>query len=451
MKKRYSYLIRPIQVIIDLLLINSIIYYIYDKEFLNFFFLTYISIFWLISSISTGFYNVFRFTNKLRILSLLAKQFLILTLGYFAYFGVFREGEIINNQFLIFISIVVSITIFKFTGYFLLNKYRSSGNNYRTTIILGHDTASKKIIKIFTSKANLGYKFLGFFSDKSSNNPNFLGKLNSFFQYAENNIIDEVYCSISQLTKDQIKDINKFTNEKGIILKLIPESDELYSKNQKVEYYDDTLMVLNVKKLPFEFTENFYLKRVFDIIFSICVCLFLLSWLIPVLFILIKLESKGPIIFKQKREGIDGDEFVCYKFRSMDINKISDKTHASKNDPRVTNIGSFMRKTSIDELPQFLNVLLGDMSIVGPRPHLESLSIEYQKDVEDYLKRHIVKPGITGLAQVSGYRGEITKKSDIKNRIRLDIFYIENWSFLLDLKIIIKTIFNVFKGEEKAY
>ena len=156
-------------------------------------------------------------------------------------------------------------------------------------------------------------------------------------------------------------------------------------------------------------------------------------------------------IFKQKREGIDGDEFVCYKFRSMDINKISDKTHASKDDSRVTNIGSFMRKTSIDELPQFLNVLLGDMSIVGPRPHLESLSIEYQKDVEDYLKRHIVKPGITGLAQVSGYRGEITKKSDIKNRIRLDIFYIENWSFLLDLKIIIKTIFNVFKGEEKAY
>ena len=135
----------------------------------------------------------------------------------------------------------------------------------------------------------------------------------------------------------------------------------------------------------------------------------------------------------------------------MDINKISDKTHASKDDSRVTNIGSFMRKTSIDELPQFLNVLLGDMSIVGPRPHLESLSIEYQKDVEDYLKRHIVKPGITGLAQVSGYRGEITKKSDIKNRIRLDIFYIENWSFLLDLKIIIKTIFNVFKGEEKAY
>ena len=135
----------------------------------------------------------------------------------------------------------------------------------------------------------------------------------------------------------------------------------------------------------------------------------------------------------------------------MKLNKLSDKVHATVNDSRVTKIGGALRKTSMDELPQFFNVLRGDMSIVGPRPHLQSLSMEYQKDVDDYLKRHVVKPGITGLAQVSGYRGEIKKKSDIKNRVRLDIFYIENWSFLLDIKIILMTIFNVFKGEEKAY
>ena len=167
--------------------------------------------------------------------------------------------------------------------------------------------------------------------------------------------------------------------------------------------------------------------------------------------ILIKLESKGPILFKQQRDGLDGNPFYCYKFRSMKINSVSDKVHATKNDFRVTKIGAFLRKTSMDEFPQFINVLLGDMSVVGPRPHLESLSLEYQKEVDDYLKRHIVKPGITGLAQVSGYRGEIKNQSDIKNRIRFDIFYIENWSFYLDLKIIIRTIFNVFKGEEKAY
>jgi putative colanic acid biosynthesis UDP-glucose lipid carrier transferase len=135
----------------------------------------------------------------------------------------------------------------------------------------------------------------------------------------------------------------------------------------------------------------------------------------------------------------------------MKENVLSDKVHATKHDTRVTKMGAFLRKTSMDELPQFFNVLLGDMSVVGPRPHLESLSLEYQKDVKDYLKRHIVKPGITGLAQVSGYRGEIKNRTDIKNRVRFDIFYIENWSFLLDLKIIIKTVLNVFKGEEKAY
>ena len=140
-----------------------------------------------------------------------------------------------------------------------------------------------------------------------------------------------------------------------------------------------------------------------------------------------------------------------YKFRSMKLNNQADKVHAVENDNRVTRLGALMRKTSIDELPQFFNVLKGDMSVVGPRPHLPSLSSEYQKDVDDYLKRHLVKPGITGLAQVSGYRGEIKKKSDIKNRVRLDVFYIENWSFLLDVKIILMTVFNVFKGDENAY
>lgn len=225
----------------------------------------------------------------------------------------------------------------------------------------------------------------------------------------------------------------------------------MYSKNQEIEFYDDTITILNVKKLPFEFAENFYIKRIFDVIFSLFICLFFLSWFIPILWVLVKLESKGPLIFKQQREGLNGNKFVCYKFRSMKINDLSDQVHATKNDERVTKIGAFLRKTSMDELPQFFNVLSGDMSVVGPRPHLESLSIIYQKEVQDYLKRHIVKPGITGLAQVSGYRGEIKKKSDIKNRVRLDIFYIENWSLFLDIKIIIKTILNVFKGEEKAY
>lgn len=451
MKRRYSYLIKPLQIILDIFLIFLVVFIVKDKEYLNEIFLVFIIPFWLLASYSSGFYKIYRHYHALKILTLIAKQYTIFTLGYFAYFGIFREGEVVNNQFLILSSILSIIAIVKFIIFFLLKKYRSLGNNYRTTVVLGFDDSAKKVIKIFNSKANLGYKFLGFFADKSYKLNDYLGKINDFYVFSENNIVDELYCSLSNLSEKRLTEIKKFTTDKGIALKLIPNSTELYAKDQSVEFYDDTLLVLNVKKLPFEFTENFYIKRIFDILFSLFVCLFLLSWLIPILWIVVKLESKGPLIFKQKREGINGDEFVCYKFRSMRINDLSDKVHATKNDSRVTKIGAFLRKTSMDELPQFFNVLLGDMSVVGPRPHLESLSLEYQKDVEDYLKRHIVKPGITGLAQISGYRGEIKKKSDIKNRVRFDIFYIENWSFFLDIKIIIQTVLNVFQGEEKAY
>ncbi len=451
MKKRYSYLIKPLQLIIDVLFINGIIYFFDDQDYLNFYFLCYISIFWIVTSYFFDFYKVYRYSRPFRLLGLLLKQFLIFFLGYFTYFGVFSEGTVVDNQFVILVIITLSISSVKFIWLILLNKYRSFGNNSRTTIVVGFDDSSQNIIRLFKSKANLGYNYLGYFSSKVSKNKEYLGSLEDVFQYAIENIVDELYCSSTSLSKHQLREINKFAIAKNIVLKLIPNSNELYSKNQTAEYYDDGLLVLNVNKLPFEFSENIYIKRIFDILFSLMICIFLLSWLIPILWVLVKIESKGPLVFKQKREGFKGKEFICYKFRSMKINDLSDKIHASKNDVRITKIGAFLRKTSMDELPQFINVFFGDMSVVGPRPHVESLSLEYQQAVDDYLKRHIAKPGITGLAQVSGYRGEIKIESDIKNRVRLDIFYIENWSFFLDIKIIYKTISNVFKGEENAY
>lgn len=451
MKKKYSYLIKPLQNLLDVFIINIIVYLIYDKSFLNTSFLSYITFLWLITSYFLGFYKVYRHTQFINLFSLLGKQFFVFILGYFAYFGIFKEGEIIHNQFLILMTILLSISTIKFLGLLLLKKYRALGKNFRTTIVVGFDDSSKNIIKLFKSKSNLGYKYLGFFSNKEYNNKEYLGSLENILEYATTNVVDEIYCSLFSLNKDQIKKIKKFAINKNIELKLIPNSNELYSKKQNITYYDDGLMILNVQKLPFEFAENFYIKRLFDILFSCFICIFLLLWLMPILWVLVKLESKGPLVFKQKREGINGKEFICFKLRSMKINKKSNKIHTIKNDTRITKIGFFLRKTSMDELPQFFNVLLGNMSVVGPRPHLESLASEYQKDVMDYLKRHIVKPGITGLAQVSGYRGEIKNSIDIKNRVRFDIFYIENWSFFLDIKIILQTILNIFKGEEKAY
>lgn len=451
MKNKYTHLIKPLNLLIDLLIINATVYVIYDVDYLNLFFLSYITIFWLIISYFFSFYKIYRYTRILSVFSLLCRQYPIFILGYFAYFGAFREGDYVHNQVFILVSILSSITVIKLFWVLILKKYRELGNDSRTTVVVGFDDSSRNIIKLFKSKSNFGYKFLGFFSNKIIKDDEYLGDLGLVFEYVIKNAVDEIYCSVSSLGKNEVKKINKFAIEKNIVLKLIPNSNELYSKNQSAEYYDDSLLVLNVNKLPFEFAESFFIKRVFDIFFSLLVCVSILSWLIPVLWVLVKLESKGPLIFKQSREGVNGNKFTCYKFRSMQINKLSDKVHASKNDVRVTKIGAFLRKTSIDEFPQFLNVLMGDMSIVGPRPHVESLSLEYQKEVDDYLKRHIVKPGITGLAQISGYRGEIKTKSDIKNRVRLDIFYIENWAFFLDVKIIIQTVLSIFKGDEKAY
>jgi putative colanic acid biosysnthesis UDP-glucose lipid carrier transferase len=426
-----------------------ILYFVSDQEFYNSIFIIYIIIFWTLSSILTGYYKILRFTNFFRILSLTFRHFFIFILGFFAFFGIFKEGSVINNQFLILLSILISTFCLKIVSFILLKWYRNLGRNYRKVIVIGIDDSTKKIIELFNQNKSLGYHYVGVFTNKILKNK--LGNIEDSFVYILDNSIDEVYCSLKELDSQMVNKIKFFANSNNINLKLIPDAGKLYSKDQSIEFYDDTLVVLNVKKLPFEFNENHLIKRFFDIIFSLLVCFIVLIWLIPILWILIKLESKGPVIFSQKREGLDGEKFVCYKFRSMKINKISNKTHVSANDVRVTRLGSFMRKSSIDELPQFFNVLKGEMSVVGPRPHLPSLAIEYQKDVDDYLRRHIVKPGITGLAQVSGYRGEIKKKSDIKNRVRLDIFYIENWSFLLDVKIILMTIFNVFKGEENAY
>ncbi len=442
-------MIRPLQLVLDFFLILGTLFVIADSEFLNILFASYIILFWGISSFFTRYYKVYRYTKLLRVFTLIFRQSLIFTLGFFAFFGLFKEGYLVHNQFKVFATILSVTIASKFLVFFLLKAYRRIGKNYRKVIILGMDNSTERIKNLFQNQKNLGYDYVGFFSDKSQSKK--LGNLKESYNFILENSIDEIYCSLKELDKKTLKEVTIFANTNDVVIKLIPETDKLYSKNRSIEFYDDSLAIYNVPKLPFEFYENYLIKRLFDMVFSLFVCIFIMTWLTPILWILIKLESRGTAIFKQKREGLNAKQFVCYKFRSMKQNKLSDKVHTTLNDSRVTKLGGFLRKTSMDELPQFFNVLRGDMSVVGPRPHLKSLSEEYQKNVDDYMRRHLVKPGITGLAQVSGYRGEVKKRSDIKNRVRLDIFYIENWSFLLDIKIILMTIFNVFKGEDKAY
>lgn len=410
----------------------------------------YINVIWLIIAFYVRFYEVYRYTKIIKIISLLVVQFGMFFLAYFAYFSLFKEGVIIGSQATTITIIFGSILLLKMLFVYALRKYRIGGGNFREIIILGGNQSIESLKILFDSRNDLGYRFKGYFSNVIKDKKKYLGTIEDSFIYMQKNRVDQIFCSISELSKEEINKIIDFgeTNNKDV--KLIPNSEGLFSKGMVLEYYD-YIPVLSIKKLPFDNPVIKYSKRLFDIVFSLAVIIFVLSWVSVILFFLIKLETKGPLIFKQNRDGLNGKEFECYKFRSMGINRDADKKQATKNDVRITKVGKFIRKTSIDELPQFLNVLKGDMSVVGPRPHMTSQSLKYAKIINKYYVRNLVKPGITGLSQVRGLRGEIEEVSDMENRVRIDIFYINNWSFFLDIKIIIQTFLNAIKGEEKAY
>lgn len=208
---------------------------------------------------------------------------------------------------------------------------------------------------------------------------------------------------------------------------------------------------INETQEPLDIPLHKTFKRCFDVVFALAVLLTIFPLIYIIVAIAIKLSSPGPVFFVQKRTGQDGEDFDCYKFRSMRINAAADLLQARENDPRKTKVGDFLRKTNIDELPQFLNVLKGDMSVVGPRPHMVKHTEDYSALIDNYMDRHLVKPGITGLAQVRGFRGETKELHQMAGRVKLDVWYIQNWTLGLDIKIIWKTVANVIKGERLAY
>ena len=444
---RYSGYLRPISYIIDLTIINGIAVFYLLKGKDPIIFLTIISISWVLLSVYSKFYEVYRYTRPINILSLIVKQFILFLLLVFAFSGLYHElyiypRPIVKYTLLCFLF----ITIFKFTIYYLLQKYRTSfGGNYRSTVILGLNKKTIALDNFFNKNPEYGYLHKKTFNFKNNED-----SLEECFKYVFEENIDEIYCSISELSNSQIADIVDFADNNLKILKFIPDSKEIYSKKLRYEYYD-YIPILTLRNIPLEDSVNTFIKRGFDILFSSLIIVFILSWLTPIIAILIKLESKGPVFFKQSRNGFNYKEFNCYKFRSMMPNKDAHLYQATRGDERVTKVGKLIRKTSIDELPQFFNVLFGDMSVVGPRPHMVSHTKMYAKKIDKFMVRHFVKPGITGLAQTSGFRGEVETDKDIIGRVKFDIFYIENWSLLLDIKIIFQTFINAIKGDDKAY
>ncbi|TDW48592.1 undecaprenyl-phosphate galactose phosphotransferase/putative colanic acid biosynthesis UDP-glucose lipid carrier transferase [Flavobacterium sp. 270] len=374
-----------------------------------------------------------------------------------AVFVVFLKYSDISRLRLVYFYIFffTLLMVSRYLSMKLLKYIRSQGYNFRNFIIIGANDTGERMRKILAKDLTYGYRFLGFFDERTDNfafiSSPVLGGFGAIEDFIVNKEVDEMYVA---LHIDNITIINKLIEiceHHMVRIKFIPDF-QLYTKSNKVEmsFYENT-PVLMFRPEPLEFTVNRLLKKVFDICFSLAVILLVFPWLFPIVMLLIKLESQGPIFFQQERSGRDNRSFKCLKFRSMRVNNLSDKKQARKGDSRVTRFGSFIRKTSIDELPQFFNVFWGDMSVVGPRPHMVNHTKQYTELINNYLVRQYAKPGITGWAQVNGYRGETRELIDMENRVEYDIWYIENWSLLLDIKIIIKTIINVFKGEENAY
>lgn len=410
---------------------------------------------WVVLVVSKDAYTIVRTEKIYRTLGRTIKLVLIHLGGVTLFITVLNFDDVSRLRlFYFYLLFFVLVLYFRVLFLKVLKYARAKGYNFRNVIIVGANAMGERMNQILNNDLSYGYKVAGVFCDAPdqliTHKLIHLGELADIEFYLQSHKIDEMYIALSDDGTKQIPNLIQLCERYMVRLKIIPNFQQ-YTKMRRVsiDFYENT-PVLTLRKEPQEFVKNRMMKNTFDVLFSLGVIVLVFSWLFPILIAVVKLSSKGPAFFRQKRSGENNETFTCLKFRTMKVNALSDELQSKKGDPRITKIGAFMRKTNLDELPQFFNVLIGQMSVVGPRPHMLKHTEEYSELINNYLVRHFVKPGITGWAQVKGYRGETKKLIDMKNRVEFDIWYIENWTFLLDLKIIWMTITNMAKGEENA-
>ena len=277
-----------------------------------------------------------------------------------------------------------------------------------------------------------------------------LSNIKNVLQVARDYDVQEIYSTITPEQNEYIYELMNYAENECIRFKVVPNLSVFFSKPVIVDFIRD-LPILSLRNEPLEDVGNRLKKRFLDVIVSLFVVILVLSWLIPIIGLLIFIESPGPIFFIQRRTGKNNRPFNCFKFRSMKPDLGAEFKQATKNDNRVTRIGRFIRKTSIDEFPQFINVLKGEMSLVGPRPHPLKMTTDLSQVVKQYMVRHFSKPGITGWAQIHGFRGEIKEPKQIKLRVQYDLWYNENWTVWLDIRILFLTVYTIFRGDKNAY
>lgn len=386
----------------------------------------------------------------------LALQAVALHALFFFSILTFLDSWVHNVSFYIwfYVSMLIMLPLGWALSRLFVKKLRRRGRNYSAAVIVGTNPTALWLREEMLSDPGYGYKCWGFFSTEKTDalkgdESNYLGTIDDLAEFIGNNEVREIYYTLSGEDYATMQRVIKIADDNMVHFYYVPPLSKYVSRAARLSSIGQ-VPVLNIRKYPLSSIVNRVLKRAFDVVVSGTFLLVSPIIFIPVA-VAIKVSSPGPVFFRQRRTGYLGKEFSCWKFRTMKINADSDTVQAERHDSRITRVGEFLRHTSIDELPQFINVLVGDMSVVGPRPHMIKHTDDYRKLIDKYMTRHMIKPGITGWAQVKGFRGQTEELWQMEKRVENDVWYIENWSFLLDIKIIVLTVINMFKGEENAF
>ena len=412
---------------------------------------------WYISSRNTELYDDFR-TNRYisEFITLIPNLlFQILTLICLQY--ITKNELLTQRESVIYITLLSMLMII---GKYLFKQYKlakwSKGKDTRNILIVGNGEYARELHGLISGGKQFGYKLVGIINETPPKyvHEGYLGGLHKTEEVIVENEVDEMIICSSDANQATLTNLLDVSDKYAVKVRIIPEYFKFNSSRFKMDMFG-TLPMVTVREVPLEQYASSLVKRGFDLSFSFLLFVFIFSWLFPLIALAIRLDSRGPVFFLQERWGKGGKVFRCYKFRTMRHKSSTVKGgtfyQTVKDDPRITRVGRFLRKSNLDELPQIINVILGEMSLVGPRPHAVRHSIETREKIPNYLLRHLVKPGITGWAQANGYRGETTNDFLMEKRVELDIWYVENWNFWLDVRIVLMTAYNMVKGDKNAY
>ena len=463
MQARYLYLLRYILPITDVIMLNLIyVLAYYLTEYLGKtvsyelwqHYMVVCNLAWLFNSAIFGLYTDYGSRRLERIYRGTWRSIALHAVIFALYLLFSRDIEFSRTFLVVFYALLVfGFILNRFLGTAFQSLLVHKFNVSKKVALIGVNPTGLRLAHYFDRQYNI--EFYGYIDDGSRIYADENGRLSTNFiskmGKAALNGVKDIYVSLEPHKMALVQPFLQEADKHCLRVKFIPDMATTIATPYTISYVGGEFPVISLRKEPLESIGNRFKKRAFDIVFSLGVIVFLMSWLYPLIAILIKIENRGPVLFKQLRSGRNDEPFYCYKFRSMKVNNDSDQKQATKDDDRITGIGKFLRKSSLDELPQFFNVLMGNMSVVGPRPHMLKHTEEYRAIINQFMVRHFLKPGITGWAQVNGLRGETKEEGSMQKRVQHDIWYLENWTAMLEVKIVFMTVINMIKGEDNAY